>query len=98
MQPMGGLRLISVRGDQRGLFGFTDLLTCQSQRASSARHTIPSRWRGQIRCSGGRQDWGERPSIQPLGLTKATQWVNILRGERQSNNRSGLNSDQKATC
>ena len=25
MQPMGGLRLISVRGDQSGLFGFTGL-------------------------------------------------------------------------
>jgi hypothetical protein len=63
-------RLISIRGEQCGLFGFTGLLTCQSQRASSARHTIPSRWRGQIRCSGGGQGWGERPSTQPLGLTK----------------------------
>ena len=98
MQPMGGLRLISVRGDQSGLFGFTGLLTCWSQRASSARHTIPSRWRGQMRCSGGGQGWGERPATQPLGLTQATQWVNTLRGERQSNNHSGLNSDLRATC
>ncbi len=94
---MGGLHL-HRRGDQQLLFSFTGLLTCWSRRASSARHTIPSRWRGQITCSGGGQGEGERPATQSLGLTQATQWVNMLGGEKQSNDHSGLNGDLRATC